>query len=308
MSGSVAVVVPTRNRASYLPGLLASLEKQYFRPARITVVDSSDDQTASATREAIAQTTIPTEYVHTRIASAPAQRNLGVDAVRRVGDPPYVLFLDDDVRPAPDYLRRLVALLESDTVGAIAGASGVSGWTHPQLSARRRIFLRLFALDGDKAGRLLRSGVNLPVPSDTQDPVLVDWLFGCSLWRTSVFDRHRFRDDMPGGALYDDVEFSARIGRSHALVVDPQARLEHLLAHEGRADMRLHYHRWMRNRHAVVKAVFGTRSATAAYWWSSMGTALSVGRHALTDSGDYRERLTGLVTGAIAVLRQEPLR
>jgi GT2 family glycosyltransferase len=311
MSRSIAVVVPTRNRSGYLPALFASLEQQDLKPASITVVDSSDDGAVGATREALAAMSIPSMYIHTQTACLPAQRNLGVEAVRRDQDPAYIGFVDDDVRLASDYLRRLAAVLESDTVGAIAGASGVSEWTRPQLRMRRRMLLRLFGLDHSKSepGRLLPSGINLAVPSDTVGPVLTDWLFGCCMvWRAGVFDRYRFRDDMPGGALYEDVEFSARVGLSHALVVDPQARLVNLLADEGRPDMRLHYYRWMRNRHAVVQSVFGTRSASAAYWWSSFGTALLVGRHAVVGSADYPERFAGLVTGAIDVLRQKPLR
>ncbi|MGW1809119.1 glycosyltransferase family 2 protein [Streptomyces sp. NPDC002078] len=307
MNGSVAVVVPTRNRPSYLPALFTSLEEQELRPARVIVVDSSEGESAVETRESLTALSIPSDYVHTPIASAPAQRNIGVDVLRRGREPTYIAFIDDDVRPAPDYLSRLAGVLESDTVAAIAGASGVSDWKRDEATQRRRVFLRLFQLDGDTAGRLLPSGANIPVPSDTSGPMLVDWLFGCALWRTSVFDHHRFRNDMPGGALYDDVEFSARVGRSHGLVVDPQARLVHLLADEGRADMRLHYHRWMRNRHAVVQAVFGTRRASAAYWWSSIGAAMMVGRH-VVGSADYRQRFAGLLSGAVSVLRQEPMR
>ena len=122
-----------------------------------------------------------------------------------------------------------------------------------------------------------------------------------------MLERFRFRQDMPGGALYDDVEFSARIGLEYGLLVDPAAHLEHLLAAEGRPDMRTHYHRWMRNRFCVVDEVYGDFWSKAAFWWCSLGTAAQVARHAATNSSDYRERLAGLVSGANAIRRGESM-
>ncbi|MFF7879533.1 glycosyltransferase family 2 protein [Streptomyces sp. NPDC020794] len=309
MNDSVALVVPTRNRAGYLPELFSSLQRQDLKPTLVMVVDSSDEGHArDAARAAVEDAALPCEYLHTRTASAPAQRNIGVKAVRRVLETSYIAFADDDVRLAPDYLRRLVTVLEGDTVGAVMGASGVSQGEITPLPLHWRVYRRVFGLAGGKAGGLMPSGINIPVPPETEAPVLTDWLFGCSMWRTRVFDTFAFRDDMPGAALYDDVEFSARVSRSHALVVDPRARLVHLLAEEERPDVRLHHHRWMRNRHAVVEAVFATRRASAAYWWASFGFGLLAGLRAATGSAEQRERFVGLLTGTLGVLRQEPMR
>lgn len=307
MNERLAVVIPTYNRATQLAGLLESLKRQTLEASHVIVVDSSERDVADFNRAACAAVA-RTTWLASAQRSAPAQRNQGASHVRLIDEEcDFIAFLDDDVRPASDYLERLVRLLVNDTSQAIAGASGVSEWLAPELHRREQIFQDVFLMSGRRPGSLRRSGINVPVSSHEASPMLVDWLFGCSVWRGRVFADFEFRNDMPGAGLYDDVEFSARVAKQYGLMVDPGAKLAHLLAAEGRPDMRLHYHRWMQNRYEVVRMAFGRR-ALPAFWWTSLGIAIRVGRHAATRSGDYPQRFAGLVSGTRAILAGEDLR
>jgi 4,4'-diaponeurosporenoate glycosyltransferase len=101
----VAVVIPARNEADSLPLLLDDLAHQHRRPAQIVVVDDASDD-----------------------ATAALAAGHGVDVVRTAGPPPgwagkpwacwrgaestggaAIVFLDADVRLAPDAVARLLA-------------------------------------------------------------------------------------------------------------------------------------------------------------------------------------------------------
>lgn len=301
-----AVVVPTRNRPDYLPGLFDAIATQGTKARAVVVVDASDEEVRPDVARAVESVSTEWRFVSADTPSAPAQRNMGSKvACEEFDDVEYVLFLDDDVRPAPDYVDRLLRLLESDTVGVVGGVSGVSQWTRTEAPRWYRVYSRFFWLSAEKPGALLRSGVNVPVSASSRGIAKADWLFGCSMWRRSVLERYQFNGSMPGGALYDDVEFSARVGREHILLVDPEARLDHLLAVEGRPDMRTHYHRWVRNRWEVVSRIYPGPLGGFAFWWSTLGEAVLVGRHAVVGNRDYRERLAGLASGVRGTLRHE---
>jgi len=301
-----AVIIPTRNRPDYLPDLFEAIARQGTKVRAVVVVDASDLDLRPEVEKAVVSAPVECRLIASDIPSAPAQRNLGATAVREeFPDIEYLLFLDDDVRPALDYVDRLLRLLESDTVGVVGGVSGVSQWTEKAVPRWYRIYSRIFLLAADRPGALLRSGVNIPVSASSGTITEVDWLFGCSMWRRSILERYEFHRDMPGGALCDDVEFSARVGREHMLLVDPEARLDHLLALEGRPDMRTHYHRWVRNRWEVVSVIYPGVLGAVAFWWSTLGEALLIGRHAVVGNRNYRERLAGLVSGTRGTLRHD---
>ncbi len=97
---AVSVVIPTRNRASYLAVALASLASQEFdRPYEVLVVDDgSSDGTASVVRDA------GVRYLRIEPARGlNAARNTGV----RMSAAPLIAFLDDDVFVPPGWLRAL---------------------------------------------------------------------------------------------------------------------------------------------------------------------------------------------------------
>jgi hypothetical protein len=93
------------------------------------------------------------------------------------------------------------------------------------------------------------------------------------MWRLAVAAKYRFDDRLPGAALGEDVEMSARIGRDFLLRVDTSVRLPHLSESAGRADVRLWAFKSVRNRYLICLAM-GRRHAKIAFWWSVLGQVL----------------------------------
>ena len=305
----VAVVVATRNRPRQLGQLLGELSQQSLAPSVVVVVDSSDPELRPEVERITTQATPAPRLVFTDVASLPSQRNQGVATLlEHDATVELVQFFDDDVHPRPDYMLRLASLFARDTVANLAGASGISLDRLPVRNAVVAAYRRFFGFYSPRGGALLPGGHNMPVAVPGTDDKLVeaDWLFGCSMWRLSLFRTTRFSELMPGGALFEDVEFSVRARRHGRLVVDTGARIEHALAAEGRPDTRTHHRRWVRNRYEVIEAM-GTAGSRFWFWWSTLGYFLAIGRHLLGRDPEFRQAALGLLDGSLAVLRRQPM-
>lgn len=116
MPRSAAIVVPTRDRASYLDVALASLAPQAAEhDAELLVVDDGPD---AATREVAARH--GARYVaHDRSRGLNAARNTALAET----DAPLVCFVDDDVRARPGWLAALLDAhaREPEDVGVLTG-------------------------------------------------------------------------------------------------------------------------------------------------------------------------------------------
>ncbi len=103
---SVSVVIPTHNRLPYLRQCLDALSRQRFDLARMEVVVVADGCT-DGTEEALAGASYPYPlHIIAQPASGPsAARNRGAAAASA----PLLIFLDDDVVPAPGLVQAHLA-------------------------------------------------------------------------------------------------------------------------------------------------------------------------------------------------------
>lgn len=103
---SISVVVPTYQRVDRLGRVLAGLARQTVDPSTFEVIVVSDGST-DGTDEYLARDDLPVPVVALRQPNRGpgAARNRGSDAARS----DLVLFLDDDVVPAPDLLAEHLA-------------------------------------------------------------------------------------------------------------------------------------------------------------------------------------------------------
>jgi GT2 family glycosyltransferase len=108
MIASVSVVVPNLNGERWLPGLMASLERQELRPAEVIVVDngSTDGSLAylAASHPRVRVLALPhnTGFAHAA--------NRGLDAAQHE----FVALLNTDVVLEPNWLARMTAALDAD--------------------------------------------------------------------------------------------------------------------------------------------------------------------------------------------------
>lgn len=133
MSTTVSVVVPSFDRPEPLQRCLDALARHHGvgRPVEVVVVDDGSPDPVSLDPSRWARA-FDLSIVRQDNAGPAAARNRGVDTAR--GE--IVAFTDDDCLPAPDWLARLVAALESEP-GALVGGStwnGLTGDTRAQAS------------------------------------------------------------------------------------------------------------------------------------------------------------------------------
>src|SRR4051812_5775152 len=108
----VAVVVPNWNGASHLPATLDALAAQEAQPAEIIVVDNgSSDASVAMLRDRYPQVRVVALARNTGFAGA-------ANAGWRATDADLVAVLNNDARPRPDWLSRLLAQPDDPQVWA----------------------------------------------------------------------------------------------------------------------------------------------------------------------------------------------
>jgi glycosyltransferase involved in cell wall biosynthesis len=206
---AVSIILPTYNRAGFLPQAFEAIRQQRWSDWELIVVD---DGSTDNTRELVAELSCGwpqvVHYVYQENRGAYTARNRGLDLAQGR----YVAFYDSDDRWLPDYLTKCVEALEANpevdwvytacrVVDQAAGRVLEPSTFHP--GGRPRPFLRL---------RYRASGL-LQIIDDTRALrfALLEGLYcglQCSVIRSRVFDGVRFQVD-PRNESEDQV-FAAR--------------------------------------------------------------------------------------------------
>lgn len=178
MPSTVSVVIPSYNRASYLPQAVGSVLDQTRLPEEILVVD---DGSTDNTAEVVSALRGPVRYLHQSNRGAGAARNYGIREAK--GD--YVALLDTDDLWFPEKLARQVAILDQrPEVGLVHSASelmdegGVpTGEVWGKADYHGRIYERLLFANGVNASSVLvRRHLLLEVGAyDEAFPLLENW-------------------------------------------------------------------------------------------------------------------------------------
>jgi glycosyltransferase involved in cell wall biosynthesis len=244
-----SVVVPTRNREASLRKLLTKIVDQTLLPDEIIIVDSSD--IAQSSYEIINKSI---KYLHTSEKSAAKQRNLGMITVSE--DVQVLFFLDDDTNPNSTYFEDMLETLLS------LNALGVSGLAiNPEKIERikpRGLFgfiKKIFFLDSNIDGKLLISGVGIPVRKRNAGIIEVDWLIGCSCWDFQKIKKLKFEEDFIGYSLGEDVIFSVQAGKLGKLFVNSNIVLDHLELPQTDLNIIKHNYMWVYYRFRLGKYI-----------------------------------------------------
>ena len=104
-SPEITVVIPTHERETRLAFALEALAAQTLARERFEVIVVRSPATAA---RAGAPAGLEVRFLESPLASRPGQRNVGWRAARGA----LVAFTDDDCRPAPEWLERLLAAAE----------------------------------------------------------------------------------------------------------------------------------------------------------------------------------------------------
>ena len=131
-SPTVTVVVATHNRAALLEALFEGLDRQTSKDFEVVMVDdASTDATPIRIRTLMRRVTFEVQHIRLTSNKGPAgARNVGWR--RGAGD--VVAFIDDDCCPGPEWVRELLAAMESADIvqgRTIADPAAERGpWSH----------------------------------------------------------------------------------------------------------------------------------------------------------------------------------
>jgi glycosyltransferase involved in cell wall biosynthesis len=288
-----SIIIPTRNRNNLLIELVHTIptSSQYLND--IIIVDSSDQNNSKN------YINNKIKYIHTDVKSAALQRNIGIKNLNST--PEITFFLDDDVRIPPLYFESIIKnFIEAEIVGVSGLAvnlskpmirnppSGISGY-----------FKKVFLLDSSSDGVLLPSAINIPVRVPTKEKenrVEVDWLIGCSAWRTEILRKIKFDDFFTGQSVGEDVLLSAKIRSLGKLIVDPSVVLNHLESNLARPEEAEFFEMWVFNRYQISRQL-KLSPLNLAFHWANLGKLISLVLAKNSNSRKKRNELAGMLRG-----------
>lgn len=218
----LSLAIATKGRPDDLRETLASLASCDPRPHELIVVDGDEGRSAEPVvtefaREAAGA--LPVRYDHTR-PGLTHQRNVALDLV----DGDVVVFVDDDVRFAPQFFERLgEPYREPDVVGATGRVIEPQG----RRFGNSRSVVRRALFGGGREGTMTRFGY----PRRLQDLTRsrdVEFMQGCLMSaRTEVARELRFDERLPGYGLAEDEDFSYRLSRRGRVRFAADVEIEH---------------------------------------------------------------------------------
>jgi GT2 family glycosyltransferase len=296
------VVIPTKGRPAQAAGVVRQCLGQTAVPSAVVVVDSSDGDAFDALEHDLAalDASARARVVHLRAsrASAPGQRNEGIEHAVGLADWTCLQFLDDDVEVDDDFLARSMAGLYAGAWGGVCGVTTDGAWARP---VGRRVFERLFCLAPGPAGSLSAAGRNSAFSYDAARTGVfgAQWLLGVSMFRREVVEQVRYWDEQDGYVLFDDVEFSVRVARRWAIGVMPSVRIEHQELSRNAPDDERSAFQMTYNRYRVLRSA---RSRPGlAFWWSVAGLLLRAAVSAGLGRRSGRLRVRGTLAGVRAI-------
>lgn len=215
MVTSISVVIPTYNRAAYLPATVESVMAQSVQVHEILIVD---DGSTDETERIVHSFAGPIRYFQQRNRGPAAARNLGI----REATGELIALVDSDDLWEPDKLARQLVLLDDPEVGLVHTAARIidgrgretgAVWGKPAYQGH--VFDRLLVANGINASSVLtRRSLLLEVGAyDERFPCLENWELWVRLSRCCAFayvDSPLIRYRVHGGNLIRDLQKQRR--------------------------------------------------------------------------------------------------
>jgi GT2 family glycosyltransferase len=248
----VSVIVPTLQRGDFLADCLRDLAAQTHERLEVVIVDQSDSVPPQVA-EALKLLGDRASHYRVNFRGLPSARNFGWQFAKH----DRLIFVDDDVRMPPDFVTRHLDALSTPGVGIVAG-----GFDEPKRGHDA----------GPNTGRFFRHTCDPHRGFAATGRFEVDHAQGCNFSTfKSVLQRVGGFDETLnyGAALYEDLDFALRVGRTGLKVLfDGAARLTHLVAPSGgcRVDQVARYtHSLGHNRSLVISRHLAPAEQATAY-------------------------------------------
>ena len=252
-----ALIICTYQRPDSILQLMQSIEKQTVLPNQVIIVDGSQDD---KTKLALAQISLAGLEYH-KVDGAnrglTKQRNFGIKLVSEHSQ--IVCLLDDDVILDKNYFKEILGAYAQfpETLGVGGYITNEVDWVSK--APEKKYGLNYFCFDGwarreglrFKVRRILRLDSNVPpghtplfshgrsishLPPSGKIYNVEQLMGGVASYRKSVFENHAFSSYFEGYGLYEDADFSIRVSKIGALLVNTKAKLSHHHAAGGRPN------------------------------------------------------------------------
>ena len=292
-----SVVIPTRNREVPLTNLLRKLLTQTVLPNEIIIVDSSDD-----IQNSYSEINKIIRYFYTNEKSAARQRNLGIANVEKNTE--VLFFLDDDTNPNNEYFEKMLRTLISNNA---IGVSGLAINPNKVWRVKPRGILglikRVTFLDSKVDGKLLVSGVAIPVRNKESVIMETDWLIGCSCWNYQKIKSLKFEEDFVGYSLGEDVIFSIQAKKFGKLLVDTDVKFGHFELPHVDTNIVQFNSMWVYNRFRIRKYLDRKSTFYFAFFYSTFArtiyTFLSLPKKPYTGA----KQIFGITLGLVRIAK-----
>jgi glycosyltransferase involved in cell wall biosynthesis len=265
---TITVVVASRNREQYLPRLLESLESQTLKPVEVIIIDASDNFVDLPKKTFSFNLT----HIATFDASISRQRNHGVSLISKESE--YLAILDDDTYPETTYFEEICGFF-----GQLKNAVGVSGIPRSSRTGetnhkKTSLLKTIFFLDSFKSGSLTKGGVNVGIRKLSKDPMSVEWLIGCAVYKLDSVRELKYEEEFDGYSLGEDVIYSYRASKKGNLFVLPQVSLPHFEISSMDHYSPQYWRMWTKNRRNLVSIMPGGTAKWISYHWANFGQIL----------------------------------
>ena len=231
---TIALVICTRNRTSYMSGLLENLALLRTIPSRIVIVDSSDDDlTLNLLSTTDARLLKKISYIKSA-PGLPYQRNVGIGEIlsdHECDQVEIISFTDDDCRLAVDYFEYLSEFAKTNS-----NFSAISGVLRPMQHRKPNLWRRTFYLDSKLSGSVLKSGYTTPIHS-VEVLCEVAWIPGGSMnIKRKALESTLFDSNL---RMYgEDLKMSLMLKEFGPLLAYSKMKYQHLEATLGKDNLK----------------------------------------------------------------------
>lgn len=223
---TMSVIICTRNRLDCISECLASIAEQTAFPNELIIVDSSDipliaqeQFTSFFTHENYPHTKL--FYRHTRVGLT-HQRNIGIDLAHS----DIIYFFDDDTVLEHNYLKEMQRIFAGHP--KYAGGTGYITNISPYKQTFRYFVRTFFLIQRNYTlGHFTSSGMPTHAYGTDQFKEVQTMSGCCSAYRSCIFTKHRFDENLKRYAYMEDCDLSKRVSNHHKLFYNPFARIAH---------------------------------------------------------------------------------
>ncbi len=262
----VSIVTPTFYRHLEIPDYLKSIQEQIESPYEIILVDGApldEKNTEDWIYSFCAQSSLPIHYFRQTGGTA-IQRNYGI--TKSSGD--IVLFLDDDVRIAPNFIRTIRLLFEQDSNKKIGGITGYRENCYFDMTknTRWKWYKRLRLLKEFTPGKYdYQTGYpinNSGMRSFTGVREVDFMTTACTAYRSNILKNEVMFDPFfEGYGILEDAHLALNVkSRGYVLLQSGDAKCIELSTKSGRTNRKIIGERTVVNYYYVFKSIAGPLS------------------------------------------------